>query len=569
MGNVVSMERPCTYYVSRAVKHRFAGRYDEAMMLLAKAKEQFGLREDIELEMARTYEALEYDDEAIRSYLRIVRLCGDYRKSALFRLALYSMKYGEINRALAYYQDFRASGDEAKIPQEAVNALEAQLYEQANLTHSMGRKARAKKLELRAVEHMHAGKTAAALRDINKAIALAPTARRYTLLAGCFLLHGQADAAVEAARSALRIKPGRIQTRCVLIDALYACGACCEARNVLYMASLKAVETDDLLAIAIESAKHGEDQLTLNITARILKHNPFHARANILRGCALINVDKMTEASRLFGRMCGLLPEDTICQAYYRMAREENRPPHRLDLGMDVDGREANGRMVKLLEHFTARQLGQELTADAERDICRKCAWAIESSMVGAQVKTVAVILLAGMKSDVAQEVLADCLMDAHMDDQFKLSMLKILTAIEGFKPYWVNLNGKIVRLAAGAVSNQPVQSATSGQKIVQRAADELIRKYPDAPEVLVRAYLKYVERYAEPQKREEAVFVSTLVYAYHRIFGNPISLKTVARKYGHSGRRCAKYARRMMPIMIQIYRECKSEAEVIEDELH
>ena len=558
------------YYVSRAVKRRLAGKYDEAMLLLTKAKEQFGLREDIELEMAHVYEELEYDDEAIRSYLRIVRMRGEHRAQAFFQLALYSVKRGELKRAVSYYQEFCLVGKESEISPEAVGILEAQLLEQINPKRSLGRQARAKALEQRAVEHMHAGKTAAAVRSMQHAVALMPTARGYTLLACCCLLRGRADAAIEAARSALKLKPGRIQTRCILIDALYASGAWREAHNALYVLALKARNPDDLLALAIESAKHGEDSLTLRATERILRVRPFHARAIMLRGCALINMGKMKEASRLFGRMSALLPEDTVCQAYYRMARSGDRPDHRLDLGMDVDWRESHRRTMELLEHSTAMQCGKCFDSQAERDLCRICAWAIESSLVGAQVKTAAIILLAGMKTDAAREVLQDCLMDAQMDDQFKMSVLKILTVKEGFKPYWVNLDGNIVRLAAGGVSStQPAGNGASGQRIVQLASDALIREYSQAPQALVSVYLKYAEKYPEPKKKEEAACAAAFIYAYYRVSGRRITLKRIAREYGQSGRRCARYVRRILPMMIDNNRERKSKAEVIHDELH
>ncbi|MFR8176298.1 MAG: hypothetical protein ACLVB5_04050 [Christensenellales bacterium] len=39
MTKVVSMARTSEYWISRARKHRLAGRYDEAMALLAKTRE--------------------------------------------------------------------------------------------------------------------------------------------------------------------------------------------------------------------------------------------------------------------------------------------------------------------------------------------------------------------------------------------------------------------------------------------------------------------------------------------------------------------------------------------------
>ena len=52
MSNVVQMSRSCEYLVSRAARHRRAGRYDEAMALLSRARDQFGVQEEIEMETA-------------------------------------------------------------------------------------------------------------------------------------------------------------------------------------------------------------------------------------------------------------------------------------------------------------------------------------------------------------------------------------------------------------------------------------------------------------------------------------------------------------------------------------
>lgn len=553
MSNVISMEQPCAYYVARAAKHRLAGRYDEAMALLGKAKDLFGLQEDVELEMARLYEALECDEEAVRSYLRIVRLNGIHQPLAYFQLAIHCIGRGELNRALLFYQSYRSSARTSEVSAEAAAAFEAQLLEQAKPQKSLGCKKRAKALEQRAIEKMHAGKAAAASRAMKHASALAPTARGYTLLACCSLLRGRAEEAVGAARQALLIRPGRVQTRCVLIDALHACGAHKEARNELYLASFKIKSVDDALAVAIEGAKYGEDRLTLRMTAYILKRKPFHVRAMMLRGCALMNLGRAKEAARFFGRICGLLPENTVCEAYYRMARSGEQPQRRLDLGMEVDAQESFRRMSEVMRHLVAAQGGQWPDPSDARDLCRLCAWTIESAAVGAQAKTAAVLLLVGMNSDAARGILEDCLMDAHTDDCFKLSMLKILTAKEGFKPYWVDLDGKLVRLAAGGVSPKPAPRSVSGNSVVQCAADALIKAYPDAPEILLNTYLKYIELYPVPKGNGELACAASLEYAYISLAGGRVPLKRIAGKYGRSGRLCARYARRILPLMAEI----------------
>ena len=52
MTKVVEIARTSEYWVSRAHKHRLAGRYDEAMALLGKTREQYGTSEALERELA-------------------------------------------------------------------------------------------------------------------------------------------------------------------------------------------------------------------------------------------------------------------------------------------------------------------------------------------------------------------------------------------------------------------------------------------------------------------------------------------------------------------------------------
>ncbi|MFR2150588.1 MAG: hypothetical protein ACLS7Z_08775 [Christensenellales bacterium] len=75
MTKVVEIARTSEYWVSRAHKHRLAGRYDEAMALLGKTREQYGTSEALERELAQTYDEMGYE-EAARAYLRVARMKG-------------------------------------------------------------------------------------------------------------------------------------------------------------------------------------------------------------------------------------------------------------------------------------------------------------------------------------------------------------------------------------------------------------------------------------------------------------------------------------------------------------
>ena len=126
MTKVVSMARTSEYWISRARKHRLAGRYDEAMALLAKTREQYGTGEALERELAQTYDEMGCEEEAARAYLRVARMKGEYRAEALFQLALSAAQRAELVRAASYFDQFEKS-DRRHVSQDLVAVLGQQL----------------------------------------------------------------------------------------------------------------------------------------------------------------------------------------------------------------------------------------------------------------------------------------------------------------------------------------------------------------------------------------------------------------------------------------------------------
>ena len=106
MTNVISMNCTCDYLVKRAARHRRCGRYDEAMTLLWKARNQFGPAEDVLWEMAQTYDEMGCDNEAEKTYLRLVWLREKRRPDALFHLAVACAQLGDFQRASSYFDAF-------------------------------------------------------------------------------------------------------------------------------------------------------------------------------------------------------------------------------------------------------------------------------------------------------------------------------------------------------------------------------------------------------------------------------------------------------------------------------
>lgn len=545
MSNVVSMARSCEYLVHRAAVRRRAGNYDEAMTLLSKARDQFGLREEIEMEMARTYDEMGCEDEAETSYLRVARLDGEHRPEALFNLALSAAQRADLPRAISSYALFAASG-EAGVSDELANLLGQQLREEMERPAATSRRGRARALVRRAVERMQEGKIVAARRTLRHALALHKSAQAYTLLACCGLLTGDAAQAVERARIAHRMAPARVQTMCVLADAYALADDEQNARRTLLLASMRAVEIDDMIGVAMESAKRGENELTLRLTHKVLRFEPFHTRAMMLRACALTNLGRTREASRLFGRLCVLLPENTVCEALYRTLREGEVPAERLTLGLDVPRKEAVSRAMELLAALY--ESPEEIAGDRarERRLLRLAAWAFRSTLAGEQVATVALLLMGMLGTPGAINVLLDGLTDSQVSDDFKGRILQMLCQKEGMKPYMADIGGRLVHLAAGGVTHKTVADDMC-RAIVQQAADALIPSFRDAPALLMELWIAYIETYGPPRPADAAACTAALEYAYHVRRGRQVDVRAIARRAFISPRMCLFYARRML----------------------
>lgn len=548
MSNVVGMEQSCEFLLTRAARHRRAARYDEAMALLSKAKEQYGSSEDVELELASVYQEIGCEEDAMRAYLRVVRHGGKHQAQALYQLTILSAQRTDFARAVSYYKRLAALKQD-EISRDTLMELGRQLAGETDRPFSFGRSARARVLERRAVACLQAGRAAAAEWNMRHAIELCPSAHRFAFLACCLMIREKHKESIEFAEMAHEVSPRRVQTICVLADACAAAGLKKQTRRWVYLAAMRAREPDDLLAAAVESAKHGEDYLTLRLTQSLLKTEPFHVRAMMMRACALMNLGRLQEAGRLFARLSGLLPDDVISDTYFRMCKAGQRPQERLTLGVDFthqDGIELAKELLALLYEDP-----EEICADRMKvqRICRQCFWAIRSPMAGSHVKTVALIVMSALETAESTEILLDALVDPHVPDSFKAGVLQVMTSRYGFKPYDVDFGGRLVRLAAGGLSAQPVRSKEMNQRIVQRVSDALAPDFPDAPRVLLPLYLAYAERYGTPKRRSEHACCAALEYVYHQKGGRSVSLDVIARRYDAPQRLCAMMARRLMSV--------------------
>ena len=495
MTKVVSIARTSEYWISRARKHRLAGRYDEAMALLAKTREQYGTGEALERELAQTYDEMGCEEEAARAYLRVARMKGEYRAEALFQLALSAAQRAELVRAASYFDQFEKS-DRRHVSPDLVALLGQQLRQALEKPTPQTRRERAKALERRAVERLQGGRVYAARRTMLHAIDLWENAQ----------------------------------------------------------------SVDERLNVAVESAKHGEDGLTLRLTRSLLRRDPYCMRGMMLRGCALMNLRRFDEAKRVFGRLCVLLPEDTVCQAYYAMARNEQPPEGRLTLGLDVPPEEAVNRAMRIISAMA------ETPLQGTRELYELSAWALRSAIAGTNTALLAMMLMSALETPEALDVLLDALTDPQVSDGVKRAILQALTALRGFQPYDVDIGGRYVRLAAGALSGRTMDGEAA-RTVVQAACDALAPDFPQAPKMLLPMYIAFLEQNGVPKRREQPACAAALEYLFHRLSGRKVGLNRIAAKYGVSPRLCRTKANRIL-------RAVRKQAEnntkgSVDDEMH
>ena len=548
MTNVVSIRCTCDYLVKRAARHRRASRYDEAMALLWKARNQFGYTGEILTEMARVYEEIGCEEEAVRVYLRLLRFGGKHRAHALFHLSISSAQHGDMQRSVSYFDHLRQMEKRevsAVVSDEMLNELSMQLQKEISEKNFFSPRKRAKSLEKHAAACLQEGKAAAAQRAMQRALRFHPTARGYTMLSCCQLLRMRFKEAVVSAQMAHDMSPGNVQTLCVLADAYLACDNVLQAKRAIYLAALRAHEPDDLLSVAVECAKLEEDALTLLLTGRILKSAPFHTRAMMLRACAYVNLHSYQHAKRLLGRLCVLLPENTVCESYFKHLRAEMPLSERLTLGLDVTREEGVSRASELFSslYMDPKAVDDDLSRCFR--ICRLADWAFRSPMAGSATKTVALLLLSALQSSEVKNTLLDLLVDPQISDSMKLHALQVLTAKEGFYPYEADIGGKLVRLAAGGITEKPVNTHQANTRIVQRVVDALSINDSHTSQILLEVFLAYLNTYGHPDKKHEASCSAALEYWYHKHNGDSIHEYRIANRYGVSVRCMRVYARR------------------------
>lgn len=545
MSNIYPIGQTREYLIARAARNRRSGKYEQAMQLLLRARAQEPPDEEVEAEIAAVYDEIGCEEAAMRAYLRVARMGGKHCADALFKLAVSSAQHGDLRRAESYFRAFCRS-DRAGVSAEMVQIFQRQLGDALLGKQRRGKKSRAKRFENRAVQQLHAGKLHAAKRNVEHAIRLEQTPSRHLLKACCHLVHGEANAAVEDALTAMRLKPVYVQALCLLVDAYTMLERPAQARCALYRAARQARSTESLFNVAIESAKYGNDRLTLVLTKRILKREPYHVRAMAMRACAYMNLGSYRSAEKLFARLATLMPQDDVFSAYHALARTQKPCACRLTMAQDVTQDEAMDRGTALLSVISQDPQSLRRDEEAIARICRNAQWALYSAQTGESMTLMAVIVLCALDTPMTRDVLFDALLSPQLDDSLKQSILRAISEHCSEFPAYADLGGQFVRLAAGTAVSRS-ESPQRSQAVIQQAANALLRRYPDAAGELIAMWTGCVRKYGAVKKAQTDVCAAALEYAYHARHGRQVSMQVLCERYDVSRRRIRMWAKRIL----------------------
>ena len=545
MSNIYPFGQTCQYLLTRSQRNQRAGKYDQAMMLLTKARREHPQSAETEAAIASVYDEIGCEEDAVRSYLRVVRLGGKNRSDALFKLSLTLFQRGDLLRALTYFEAFASSG-RSGVADDMAQLLERQLTEAVCSSSFSSRRQRAAQLEKRAVQSLHAGRLHAARRNAERSNRLEETAQRRLLKACCHLTLEEGNAAAAEAAEALRLKPVYVQALCLLVDAYAMLGRYADAKHAAYRAIKQARSQDSLFSVAVECAKHGYDKMALIATKRMLGREPFHVRAMEISACAHMNLRHYARAERLFAMMRTLVPDNVVYDSYYKQAQAASPVSERLTMAQDLTHAEAVNRAYELLSIL--HEEPSQLRTDPERleSVSRIAQWALYSPQAGANVTLVAIIILSALDTEQTRSVLLDAIMSPRLDDGVKLSILQAMKDHCSQEPEYADLGGRLVRIASGAVVSGRTGSAAS-QEVVQRAADALLKRYPDAADELLDLWIQCLNRYGQVKGRNALACSAALELSYHLRRCRSVPLRALSRRYGVSTRMINLWASRMM----------------------
>ena len=207
-----------------------------------------------------------------------------------------------------------------------------------------------------------------------------------------------------------------------------------------------------------------------------------------------------------------------------------------------------------------------ETPLQGTRELYELSAWALRSAIAGTNTALLALMLMSALETPEALDVLLDALTDPQVSDGVKRAILQALTASRGFQPYDVDIGGRYVRLAAGALSGRTMDGEAA-RTVVQAACDALSPDFPQAPKMLLPMYIAFLEQNGVPKRREQPACAAALEYLFHRLSGRKVGLNRITAKYGVSPRLCRTKANRIL-------RAVRKQAEnntkgSVDDEMH
>lgn len=309
--NVMPFEQDAGFFARRALKKQKDGRFQEAVMLLRRALEAAPDNEEYLLNLAETYSEMGCPIESNRC---LVRLMADSPEKTIcwFALACNLFAMGNVQGAQNAALEYLEREPEGEYSAQAADMMTA--IQEAQSLHRPGdrRLLRVYRLNERAAERLNGDRPNAAVRLLEKSLALHDTPNTRALYAYAL---GEADHLNDAAREANRLLRRRRlsnESRVNALRALVAAGDYDAAREAIAALDAKSLEPYELRRVLEALLTMQDGQPLQERLSQALRLSPFDRVLLHAQAALYYNEGRADDALVWWHHMLAINPTDTV-----------------------------------------------------------------------------------------------------------------------------------------------------------------------------------------------------------------------------------------------------------------
>lgn len=466
MGRVLPFARSADYLRKLAQKLREQGKNVQALELLRiSLKQEPGDAQGV-MDLAETYAQMQCPSLSNRALFSLLK-DEDIGPECFYGVGCnyYAMHvYGCARDCLVLYLNKHPDGP--YVP-EALDLIET-IDSEAEISGG-DLEARITRRMERALDSMDADKPMLAVRQLRRVLSLEKrNGGAHALMAFALLNAGEAKAALDAARNAMRCNRRDIRALCALSAALKANGSAEVAHTFLQRAMDQIENEEDLQLVCQTACEMGEHSFVKALLTRMEAQSPYADELLHLSACACYNTGDTEEAKRKWRLLTRIDPMDSIAEYRLKTASEDGAPAT-FSYQRQVPLTETLARLSRL--RGWVQEGAEALTRRFEEgeELERLLRWGLTSPESGVPEAMMGV--LSTFTNQHALGALKDLLCDAVCPDTVKHSALAALCMMGESGPYYALIGGRLtmVRVSKTGSAHEETYVNTLENNIMQR----------------------------------------------------------------------------------------------------